>query len=41
MTDLEKATVEQEKIGSATAGDVAAAKYYRIEAELMFARAGG
>lgn len=41
MADLEKLIIEANKAGSASSDDVAAAKYYRIEAELMFARAGG
>lgn len=41
MANLEKSIILASKNGSAAPADVAAAKYYRIEAELMLARAGG
>jgi hypothetical protein len=40
MIDLENTTIALQQAGAATAADVAAASYYRIEAELMLARTG-
>ena len=41
IVDLENLTIQLHKVGLAHPDELAAAKYYRIEAELMAARVGG